>query len=718
MSRKYLFFVLTVLGICTVFPITRADNTAIQTFGGAVTTSGNFGAEIEKEDVSPSWSVEFSHNTAWSDVCNKFIYQNNKLYVQWTCPQYYNETGGKGWNDLNEDGIEAYIIVTFDNDANILDTKYGWVRTIGYGTGNANFCKGDDAVCKQLSWAHFKIRNPRMLTCNFACDHEDKYNYEVRYENKVNGAYALVDPNKGYKCEEIRSVFSPNVEWFGMLTHTCTYNEGGEKIFTVDTISPPTNLLNCADQYSCLAGATEYQLTNETYGKGVQTIPANFVDTVQKTLNTGSDTNVKCSNGICIPYASGTYKFSVNVPESTYYGECRGTPVGETVNGKTFNTPEVKIKTAEVKLPALTSALNLNVINRPPVVNVSFAKDPISVDDQVKVTCDAVDPDSCTDKIVKIKWNCFNDQGKQTNCFFLDDNDIWRASTFSQEISGSNASNPYRATTTFKANQTGGYAVSCEATDDDANNPLSGLGIAGVKVIGNCGEDGYCNLNCSPADPDCSHCGPDGVCVQGCNPEDPDCGVVPSHMKFCAILSDQGSDNTVCGKSAKVNYNAYQYGIKPDQYEWKCSDGDTAQIGGATKECSYSDSGTYVPALRIHDQESNEWVTCNSQGKTNITNEGSCTVGLRKAGSKGEFVNNLQVNIDDEIEAKITKKCLSNGAVAWNIQNGAQTGDDNDSETIKLKFNTAGTNVIKASTQNINCGQAQAIVKEKIQFGL
>lgn len=671
MDKKLLLLLVGTIGFLA-FGSAKADansNAAIQTITGEVTTSGNFGADIEKENTSPGWSVE-DVNGPWGAGCNNFIYENNTLYVQWA------GCDGNDYND-NMEGHRAYIVVHFDENANPISVQYGSIRSVGYETGNANFCGGDDDACKFMSWAHFKLKSPRTLTCNYSCDQKDDYKYEIRYENKVNNSFDLLDTTNVSKCADIRSVFTPSAEWFGTLSHNCGFH-GGDKLFTVDTISPPTDLLTCTDQAGCLNSATEASLTSTTFGKGIQNIPATFVSTVQSSLNAGQDPDVKCANGICDAYASGTHKLSVNIPANSYLGQCRGAAGSETVEGKTVNTPEVKINTAEVSVPAATSNLNFNVVNRAPVVNVSFAKTVITPDESVQVTCDAVDPDSCVDKIVKIKWNCYNNQGQQTNCFFLDNNQTWRANTVSQELSDSQASNPYRATATFKATASGGYAVSCEATDDDANNPLTGIGVAGVSV-GNGGQ-------------------------------------VPYSFKFCSLLSNEGANQTICGNTATANYTAYQSGIDADQYEWKCSNNDTAQLGGTSKQCSYSSAGTYTPSLRIHDKASNQWIDCTTQSNTKISSQQTCKVGLRKAGTTDGFTGQINVKLGDEVEAKITRECMNRGDVTWNIQNGAPIGDTNK-ESIKLKFNAAGIGSVKASTQGVNCGQAQADVKETLQFG-
>ena len=110
---------------------------------------------------------------------------------------------------------------------------------------------------------------------------------------KKDNQYSTADSVKAYKCEEIKSVFNPNSEWFGTLNHTCAYRGEREKIYTLDTVSPPTNLSACADQATCLAGGTEYSLTPTNFAKGVQRIPTDFVSTVQNSLNAGADTDVK-----------------------------------------------------------------------------------------------------------------------------------------------------------------------------------------------------------------------------------------------------------------------------------------------------------------------------------------------------------------------------------------------------------------------------------------
>lgn len=512
------------------------------------------------------------------------------------------------------------------------------------------------------------------------CVHNNKYNYAFDYEHNKDNSWVPISDNKVNKCEEVRLKFTPNAEWFASFE----FVPGSFNITLFD--SPPADFLACSDQNDCLSKGTEYSLTPDTLGKGVQKIPANFVGTTEQSL-TSSNSNIKCSNGICISYTSGTFPLSATAPATSYFGQCRG-------YGATINTPEVSV-------PAVTSNNNLTVLNLPPVANVSFEKDSIIPDGEVNVTCDIVDPDECSDKIAKVKWTCSDSNGNSSNCSFLKtETNQWARGTFTDYIDSSKQNNPYRATTKFKASQIGNYAVTCEATDNDINNPLTGTGIAGIRVVQGCEPDGICNPNC---------------------PNDPDCGVVPAASTYCAVISPNGgSNNTVCG-STSAQYKAYSSGIEPQTYKWKCSSADLVKET-ATPDftCNYSGKGIYTPSLSIVGKDGKE-TQCVSQVNTEITDQSSCQTQVRKAGTKDDFVSSLTILAEDKVEARITLKCLKGGTASWNVSNGTILNQQGD--TSKIQFNSsAAFGQVKATItdkqgSNIVCGSSNIEIKEKIQFG-
>jgi|GEM_PF-1965636 len=503
----------------------------------------------------------------------------------------------------------------------------------------------------------------------YQCDHEDDYRYDFLYQIFQNQNWVNIADTAAHKCENVRLSFSPSAEWFASLTKKLP--EPGIIPLFDSSASPPTSLLACSDQSSCLGNTTEYQLTTETWGKGVQKVPANFIENTQNSLS-GSDGNVRCSNGACTAYSGGEHIFSATVPANSYFGQCRG-------YDQTLNNPEAII-------PAATSSFRLNILNRPPVANLSFAKNPISIGEETQVTCDIVDPDDCSDKIAKVKWNCFNSSGQQTNCFFLGSSGVWQQGAVTEDISSDKMANPYRATMTFKGIQAGGYAVTCEAFDNDANNPSSGLGAGTIGVTSS-------------------------------NEDENNGGEIAANMKFCTVLTDEGSNKNVCSTAGKVELQAYHSGMEPDKFEWKCSSSDNAHLGTNVEDCNYPQEGTYSPALRVHDSESNEWINCTSQAKVKVTSKKTCLMGVRKAGSNNEFTKELQVNAGDEIEAKVDRECLNSGEVSWNIGNADKVSEEKDQGAIRLKYNTAGGYNLGANIGNISCGGATLTVNNKVKWG-
>lgn len=536
---------------------------------------------------------------------------------------------------------------------------------------------------------------------SLSCKHTNNYNYTFQYDVNQEDEWKPVSDATVNKCEEVKLTFSPAAEWLATLA-----NSESSKSYHFIFTSPPTNIIACADQASCLSQATEYSLTSDTFGRGAQKVPADFVAQTEKSL-TSPNAYMKCTDGVCVSYTSGSFPLTATAPASSYFGQCRG-------YGTTINTPEAAI-------PAVTSSTTVNIVNRPPVPTVTVAKNPIAANEEVDLTCDIVDPDECSDKIAKVKWTCADSNGSSDNCFlWKEGTGIWDHSAV-QDLVTSEKSNPYRATAKFKAGQGGDYSVTCEAWDDDANNPLSGTGIAGVQVVSSCGEDGVCNPNCNPPDPDCSHCGADGICVQGCNPPDSDC-VVAASSKYCALLSaDSGSENTVCGEGGNVKYKAYVSGMEPATYQWKCSSDDSVkETTQPSFTCPYQASGTYLPSLSIVDKKGAQ-ISCVTQTSTTVAKEGSCQLKVRKAGSGDDFTANANIDSGDQVEAKVEKKCVAGGSLQWEVTGGSVVSQDGS--TAKIRFDNAGTGKIKSvinisDGKTLNCGEAKVKITEKVQFNL
>ncbi|MFH1183245.1 MAG: hypothetical protein V1690_03215 [Candidatus Moraniibacteriota bacterium] len=527
--------------------------------------------------------------------------------------------------------------------------------------------------------------------CTLVCGSSNSYSYTFDYKYNPPGGSDWVALGQGSvnKCQQIKVNFSAIGDWGNTLNKTCTEKTPeipvvlvfGNVTNIMAICIPPTDILACSGQDDCLAKGTEYTLTPDTFGKGVQKVPADFVAQTEKSL-TSSNPYMKCTNGICVSYTSGSFPLSATAPASSYFGQCRG-------YGTTVNTPETP-------MPAVTSGTSVNIVNRAPVPTVSFAKNPIAPNEEVNVTCDIVDPDECSDKIAKVKWTCTDSNGQSNNCLlWKEQTGVWNTGSAVQEMIASERSNPYRATAMFKAGVSGNYAVTCEAWDDDVENPLSGTGINGITVAQNCVADGICNINC-PADPDCDY------------------GVVSSKSSFCALLSDSG-ETTICDGKGSINYKAYFSDLEPQSYQWKCSKNGTVKTSTTPNvSCDYDQPGTYLPSLSIVSADGKE-TACVTQTSATVASDSKCKVEVRKAGSGDEYSSSVNIQSGDTIEAKIIRQCLKGGKVSWNIT-------DETVNQVKVKINSGGDRPVQASITQDNgqttvCGEADLSVKEKIQWG-
>ena len=555
----------------------QASTEPIQTISGEVSTTGLYKEDIEKENIDwkSNWlglALNSNHGGA-SDYAIPFSLVGNSI-----CG--YPESRGT-------------FCLEFDNDGNFV--KYT-------DSGRSKFCVGDDINCKNQNYAQLKVKTARVLGCSFNCNQTNKYSYNVKYETTNQGVTETVNPAKSFKCEEIKATLTPQSEWFSSLAHACGYQGGGEKVFTIDPPSPPTNLINCPDQASCLSQATEYNLTPTTWAKGVQKVPASWVESTQNSLSSASP-DMTCSNGKCSTLKSGKYTLSLNIPETTYYGQCRGSATDETVEGKTITSPAVTINTDEAKIPAQTSTLDITVQNRPPTSTVTFEKKYLSEGETTKVYCDVIDPDSCSDKIVKIKWKCMDSQGQTDNCFFLDSNSVFRQGELFKEIT---PQNPYRDTVDLKLNKKETYSVTCEAWDNDNANTLSGAGINSIKVTDPvCIADGTCNGKC---------------------PGDPDCGVIPAGSCYVTRIKP-AFDIKKIKPNTKVTFEAKIFGsVAPQKYTWFCDKNETAQTETTSSEKTINHTCTNY-TLDNYTYEPKAIVTYpNGETKECINNEGTSVI--------------------------------------------------------------------------------------------
>jgi hypothetical protein len=396
--------------------------------------------------------------------------------------------------------------------------------------------------------------------CYFNCSQTNTYNYAFNYQLERDNSW--IDLSDVNKCERIRVLFFPIADWAGVFKKSC--QERKEMInvsFNLSSIlSPPTNFLACTDQGSCLNQATEYSLTSDTFGRGAQKVPVDFTAQTERSL-TSSNPYMKCTDSICISYASGEFPLTATAPASSYFGQCRG-------YGLIVNTPETVV-------PAISSSTNISVANRPPVVNVTFAKNPLQVNEEVEVTCDMSDPDTCSDKIVKIRWNCVDGNGNPDNCYLEQaGGTLLRGSTV-QEIPLINQSNPYQSKIKMKVSATGTYAVTCEAWDNDAAKAMSGANVGSVAVTesGDGGDSGY----------------------------------IPSRFKNCFLFGEERqTDIGICpGRNNEVSLETVYTGLTPVSYDWECGDGSTKKNTVEPRTtCVYpllsSGEKHYLPSLTIN----------------------------------------------------------------------------------------------------------------------
>ena len=508
------------------------------------------------------------------------------------------------------------------------------------------------------------------------CATQNIYNYSFKYGlKKMDSAQPVSKINK---CDQINLIFYPIADWGSSMS--MRYTQRTEDVMwppPSSDHSPSADFLSCTGADDCMSKAKEYQLTPDTWGKGAQQVSANFVSETQNTL-AGNSPTITCQNGICSVYSGGNYVLNTSVAQSNFYAQCRGF-------GLTLNTPGVTV-------PVITSNLNLNVVNLSPKSSVAFSKDNIAQNEEVTATCDIADPDCQSDpahqdKIVKVKWSCFDYKGQSTDCYFGKDG-IWTEGNTTEEIAEETATNPYRSTVKFKSPKEGGFAVLCEGSDNDVNSQSSGIGVAGVAVK---------NPN---------------------NTNSNDNGVIAASMKFCSVLSDSGMKKTVCGDKATLDYKAYAYGVEPDQYEWKCKKDDSSVIRTESANCSYDKMGTYAPTLRVHDKKSNSWLDCSSANvEAKITNQNSCKVLVRISGSKSDFGDSQKSYLQNQIEAKVIGECINPEGVTWSTDNGNGTKISQNKNKSLWKFSSAVPSSIKASIGGTQCAEAKIDVSDKVNWG-
>ncbi len=599
---------------------------------------------------------------------------------------------GKNFNffhDLNADNNYKYDKNYYDYFYNNYPNNTGGVSAI------QNFCRvhleqgtnkllafevryrPTDTSAGYVSGRYQNISKCATIPVTWTCNHKNVYTYGLKYQINQNGSFQPITATEPHKCEEMKLNFTPSSEWFQTLSESADNATALNNVVPLSSdmfISPPTDILSCSDQANCLASANKQTTEGNSWGKGAQKVPAGFVDTTQNSINAGNDSGVTCTNGKCTSFTSGNHLLNATIPASSYFGECGN-------NTATVDLPEVQI-------PQITSSSQINIVDRPPTVQVGLGGTTLNKNEEVDVTCDAADPDTCSDKITKIKWTCFDSNGLTTNCYFGKDG-IWKSGESIEEIPESSATNPYRATAKFKVSADGNYAVSCEAWDNDkiaqdsggSSGSSSSVGLTGINVG----------------------------------------GVIAAEMNFCAVIPDsEQSGKVACGETGKAKFKAYTFNIDPQTYKWQCAKNSAMDISTSDKkECTYSSQGTFSPSLTIIDKDGKEHVCTSASTSVKITNTAKCQVLSRVIGSNDDYTSSLQIQEGTDVESIVKAECLKTDDVAWSANNGNISSTDQNKSV--AKFSVAGQGSVDAGVKKdgntVKCDSSSITIKAKTSFG-
>jgi len=629
---------------------------------------------FKSEALNPPIRESFSANS-WKFASSIKYYRsrgtiegkNNEFYYFNDQYPYYDYLSGNAFTDYSSS--KAY---SGNNICRIyIDRNY--YRLVGYDLRAKPVGKAEGS-----NWqaADQTIVRCASVPTKMACNHKDAYDYDFSLETNRGQAETSLCQGKFYKCDEVRLKFSARAEWSaglikGPAATRITYSRDS-------MASSPTATLPCLDQADCLDKAEKVQLTSDSWAKGIQKVPVNFIETTEKSLSS-NDPAIDCKEGVCVARAAGQYQLNATAPESTYYGQCGS-------SGEILEMPEALI-------PSVAGNLRINVQNRPPAATVSFSQNQVNPGSEITATCDIVDPDECADKITKIKWQCYDSAGRSTGCFFNDNRlengnngNLSQEGSYLMNVSVDRQTNPYRATVGFKATRTGNYAVTCEAWDSDSRVPLSGFGLNAMSA-----------------------------CLGG------NCGVqATDDLKFCSVIRDPAENlsPTRCGTEGKFRFVAYTAGINPAVYKWRCGGGGggTENSADPVKDCEYG-VGSFLPSLTIIDKEGKA-IECVTQTSATVTGENKCWLEARKAGTNDEYSKqSLTIAAGEEVEVRAKRQCVNGGDIKWEAVNGLVTGSGG--ENAKVKFNISGEGSIKAGiTQNgqtTDCGYLRFTVKDNLR---
>ena len=523
--------------------------------------------------------------------------------------------------------------------------------------------------------------------CNLTCSHNNTYNYEFNYEVANGNNWESTTGSNVNKCEDLRVKFTPIADWGATLNKNCaqtTKKTSQNKVvssytYTVDVNIPPTNFLVCSDASECLSSTSETSLTSDTWGKGVQQMPSGFIESTERSLSS-SDSGMACSDGICNATESGNYRINSTAPASTYYGQCRG-------YGVVMDTPASNIA-------SMGSSHDVRVNNLPPQTQLTLSKNQISPSETIELRCEATDPD-CTsspqnqDKIARIIWRCFNSSNEPVSCFF-NDNGAWTEGLVSKDIPLSEMANSYSDTINFRASKEEGYSITCEATDDDANNPMTGMDMEVVQVGG---------------------------------------GAIPAGS--CSLIKTNPQEDPI-EKNTPVTYFAkLMGGVDPISYTWYCdnisNEGETINSSSRelNKTCNnYDEEGkTYRPKL-IFNLPGNKTVECNNGVNAKATVEKAGVVGITACIVKVATENNvpvsneIQSNLNEKINAELTYfgQKDNNTSIVWKVD-GQTLQNEDKTRLLEYTFNSEGTHKIEAKMNNVDCEPAFVSIKGSMKWG-
>ncbi len=635
-------------------------------------------------------------------------------------PYYDPNTGqincAKGTFPASQFGLgDGYL--SQNKISNFIGTYYGtstyWIK--GYMDGSSKFCIWRNVPYWYLTNCYnFSAEEGYRLSCS----HQNTYNYSFDYQTKGDDlSWKSLSSPQINKCQEIKLAFSPIADFSATLTKN---KETGGRIDFFNYWNqaiphvPPTNILACADQTSCLNSSTEYEIAPGTgyYAKGALKVPNDFNSIVEKSLQSNDQNKLSCSNGICNTIKSGKYVLSVSTPQTSYFGQCR-----EGTNE--INTPEQTVA-------PVSDSLSLNVLNRAPLAYLSLDKTKVDVGDEVTATCDIQDPDTCSDKIINVKWTCYNSKNEKVDCYFNQDG-IWKEGKLSKDVPDSEQSYQYRSIVKWKAGKQGVYAIACEGTDNDETSSATGKTVTGITVgPPTCEADGVCNLNC-PYDPDC--CG--------------DSDYNKSHSSQCVVSAGSCTvvrtkpslDITLINPFDQVDFQANVFGgSNPTSYTWYCdkTDSNVSSTNSTMRTDSHTCDKYSVPGKTYEPKVSysykDEKGTVQTQECTNVQGIGvkvngqlgadscSCIVLARPKGSTDtdDYSSTVKISAGNQVDAKIKKNCTKKDPTVWTTDGTkVQTSDTK----ALIQYDQAGIGYIKANIGGTVCTGASVDVSEKVKMG-